>query len=156
MSLKKKDLFRLQAGIIAVGNFQGVKFAYAINKNKRKIDREIMLIQESIKLSERMEEFNKKRKELCEKYAEKDVNGKAVIVGNEYKILVRDNFNIKLDLLEEEYKEDIEARKKDEEEFNKMVDEDDTDIDLHMIDIDLIPENITVAQMGQIQEIIKE
>ena len=73
--MKNKELQPLLQSIDAVGNLSGVKFVYAIVKNKKLITAELETLQEAIKSSEKFLEYDKERIVICEKHADKE-NGK--------------------------------------------------------------------------------
>jgi len=81
--MTNQDLQRLLSGINSCGNLKGVKFSYALSKNRKMIMAELETLQEAIKPSEAFAEYDKKRIELCEKFADQE-NGKAKLVNNNY------------------------------------------------------------------------
>lgn len=153
MAMIKRDLFTLHQGLQSVGDFSGVKFSYAVAKNKKMVFAEIELLQESIKPINGIEEYEKKRVDLCKKYSKLD--GEPAIVNNEYMIKPSNQkaFDKQLDLLVKEHKEDLSARKKQVDEYNKLLDEP-IELNLHKVSIDNVPEAITPKQMEGIMEIV--
>lgn len=153
--MKTQEVLKLNATLETLSNLKGAKFAYAIAKNKEFIKTEIEALKEATKPSEEFEKYNKARIELAENHADKDEDGKSVIEGNQYKITDMDKFNKEHDKLKEEYKEALEAHKKQQDEFNALLEEE-TKLELQMIKIEDIPQDITVEQMEGIKVLIEE
>lgn len=157
--MKNKDLYGLQRGLSMCGHLTGVKFAYAIAKNHRLVDTEIGILNDTIKPSEKFLEYDKKRADICEASAEKDENGKPKIQikdgSQEYVIADKEGFDNEINLLQEKYKDEIENRKKQAEEYKKLLEEE-SEIKLHLINKELIPDDISVSAMELIMPIIDE
>jgi len=156
LQIKYKNLIEEGKQAVKEGaDLKGVKFNYGILKNINKIKPEIESLQESSKPTPEFQEFEKKRVELAKECAKKDDKDKPVIEGDQYQIEDRKAFDKKLDKMREESKVTIDAREKQIEEYNKMLDEE-VSIDLYKIKLDVIPEDITSEQMNSISEIIEE
>jgi len=166
MKIKRKELFLLQKAFVAVKDLKGIKFAYAIAKNNKLINSEIETLQEIIKPDEKYGEYDQKRIELCEKFCEKDENGKPKkidirnrenkIIGYNYVGLESNSeFKEKLKVFMKENKEIIDSQKEKEKEYNKLLDEK-VDINIYKIKLEDIDENITPAQMDGIVLLINE
>lgn len=147
--MKNKDLYSYIQALIDVGDLKGVKFAYSVIKNKKKIEEEIILLEEVIKPNVLFEEYEKKRVSLCEVYSEKDENGKPVIIMDKYKLTDLNKFNDELNILKNEYKEVVDERTRQINEYNKLLDED-IIIDFIKIDFNELPDNITPKQLENI------
>ncbi len=156
LKLKRTRLFGLIQGINVALLLSGAKFAYALVKNKKKIQSELDILKEVAKLTEEPEEFRKKRIELCEQHCEKDDKKKAIIKNNSYCGL-NDNkeFNKEIENLKIEYKTALEEQKKAIEEHNKLLQEE-VEIDLYKVLLKDVPEGITGKQLEAIQEIVEE
>lgn len=127
--MTKGEIFNMYIKLEQLNGLSGVKFAYAINRNKDILKPEYNAIVEAINPPKEYQEFiNKKKKLELEKKPTK--------------------------ALESEYKKVIEDQKKREKEIEEMSKEE-VDIKLHKISIDDVPENITVEQMGILLPIIK-
>jgi len=148
-------LFKLNEGLGILKNLSGVKFAYAVAKNKVLISKEIEALQESRKPNEKFKEYDKKRVELCISFADKDEKNKPIIVNNQYQITKKEAFNIKINELQEENKKIIEEVEKKQEEYLKMLEEE-TDLKFFMIKQDDLPKEITVSQMDIVIDLIEE
>jgi hypothetical protein len=152
--MKNRDLYSYIQALIDVNDLKGVRFAYAVIKNKKKIEEEIILLEEVIKPNILFEEYEKKRVSLCEVHAEKDEHNKPVIIMDEYKLVDLDKFNEELDLLKNEYKEVVDERIRQINEYNKLLDED-IIIDFIKINFNELPDNITAKQLENINFMVE-
>lgn len=154
--MKRSDLFELLKGLKSVKNLRGVKFAYGAVKNKHKVEAEIECLKEVVKPSEKYDEFDKKRMEICEKYCSKDKEGKSIIKGNVYEGL-KDNrrFDKEIKRLRKDYQKVIEERKTQLNEYNKMLEEE-IKIDFHKVLLKDVPEDISSEQLEKILPIIDD
>lgn len=153
--MKRKELYDLLNGFETVKDLKGVKFAYARAKNKKLVLAELELLKDVLKDSEKFVEYDKKRIELCEVYCTKDDKGKPVIKNRKYDGLTKnEEFTKKLEKLGEEFKEVIEQKKKNAEEYQTLLDGE-VDIPLHKIKLDDVPSDITGAQLESIDFILE-
>ena len=144
---RRSDLMAMLNNLPNVNNLKGFKLAYAVAKNKRALLDEQRILQDILKSSDKFLEYDKKRIELCELHAEKDERGKPMKEGGRYKGLAdHTEFQNGLDALMEEYKEAIEAETNKLQDHQKALDEI-VEFKMEMIPIDLVPQDITVAQM---------
>lgn len=153
--MKRKELYDLLNGFETVKDLKGVKFAYARAKNKKLVLAELELLKDVLKDSDKFVEYDKKRIKLCEVYCTKDDKGKPVIKNRKYDGLTKnEEFNKKLEKLGEEFKEVIEQKKKNAEEYQTLLDGE-VDIPLHKIKLDDVPSDITGAQLESIDLILE-
>ena len=148
--MKKRDLYVSMQSLNSVSELKGVKFAYALLKNKKKIEEEIKLFEEVIKPNLEYEEYERKRIALCEVHSEKDAEGTPVIIGDKYKLIDVDLFNIELDKLKSGYQEIIDERISQINEYNVILDED-IDISFEKINFLDIPTNISPKELESIE-----
>lgn len=148
--MKRKDLYMYMDALSNVTELRGVKFAYTLIKNKKKIEEEIKILEEVVKASDDFSIYENERIRLCEIYCEKDDNGKPVILENKYKILNVENFDNELNSLKEKHMSSILERERQINEYNKMLEED-IDINLSKIDFIDIPIDITTTQLESIE-----
>lgn len=154
--MKRQELYNLLNGFEAVKNLKGVKFAYARAKNKKLVLAELELLKDVLKDSDKFIEYDKKRIELCEEHCTKDKKGKPVIKNGKYEGLTKNKeFDKKVEKLNEKFKEVIEQKKKNAEEYKALLDGE-VDIPLHKIKIEDVPEDITGAQLESISLILEE
>ena len=151
--MKRRDLYTHLQSLETVKDLKGVKFAYSIIKNKKKIEEEIKLFEEVIKPSSAYEEYERKRIVLCEIHSEKDTEGRPVIVGDKYKLIDIDIFNTELEKLKGGYQDIIEERISQINEYNNVLDED-IDIDILKINFNDLPSDITPKQLESIDFMI--
>jgi len=174
--MKYRDLIRLQAGLISVGNLPGAKFAYAVGRNIDKIRGPLKPIQGILKESSEFKEYNKQRIRICEDCAEVDNGGKAIKDEKDgsYQIAdaKKDLFDRKISTLKKKYQAVIDDREKQAEEYNDMLEGEvpekdfpdlhkveESDIPVEIIDTKskppkIIREGITGTQMDMIREMI--
>ncbi len=155
--MKNRELFGIMAGLQAVGNLRGVKFAYAAAKNSRIVSEEIKALQEASKPEEGFLAFDKARVALCVEHAEKDEAGKPKANGNGYSIAADRQalFDASLATLREVHAEALQRRKDQQEEFDVLLDED-TDVRLHKVAEEHLPEDITGAQLTAILDMVAD
>lgn len=125
------------------------RFAYAISRNKKKLlplIKEIVKVEESLRVPE-VEEFNKKVKELHKDFTTKGENGKAVFD--------KEGFEAKIKKMEEEYKDAFKKSDENAEKHAKYLKEE-VNIEYFEMNMDYFPDTITVEQMDELINIIKE
>lgn len=158
--MSKKITFReldvLYNGLRSVESLRGVKFAYAVAKNKRLIEQELKILENILKPKEGFNLYEKDRIAICEKYCVRDPNGKPIFDkdGN-YEILNKADADKEFDILKEKHDFDIQDRQNQIDEFQKMM-EVASDISLHTIPLSDVPQDISTKQMEGIMVMIKE
>ena len=152
--MTNQNVVDLQQGLNQVKNLSGIRFAYVIAKNLNKVNSEVETFRETIKPSDAYNEYEKERVALCELHANKDEKGKAVIIGNEYDGLTGNKaFDAQMEVLKEKHKETIDVRQKQIDDFNSFLKEE-SKLELHKIDVNDVPKDITAGQMNGIQAIV--
>ncbi len=149
-----EKLYDVAKGIELVSSLKGVKFAYAIAKNRNAIKAEIAVLQETIKFSEKFTEYDKKRIELCENYADKNDKGKAVMTNNEYVITDKIKFNKEIKTLQKEYSQPIKEREAQVKEFSALLQKESV-FKPYMIAYEDVPADITAEAMNKIIELVE-
>lgn len=152
--MKNSELFELYQWLEAVSYIWWARFAYWVSKNKKRILEEIKTIESSNEPTEWYKEFDKERVELCKKFANKDENWEAKIVGKSYDIFDTDTFNEELEKLREKYKSDLEEMEKKNKEYEELLKEEST-IDFFEIKNEIIPEIVTAKQLDPIMAVIE-
>ena len=142
--MKRKDLVELNNVLHELsGEKHKVKFSFFVARNINKIKPEIDAIIDVNKPCDEKQEYEKKRLDLCEKYAEKDENGRAKI-SNKNEYVMGENqkiFNEEMEKLKEE-REIADKLEKDRiSQFEEMLDEE-VEFDGYKIKIDNLPEEI--------------
>jgi len=130
-----RELADLLVGLYGVQELKGLKFAIQISKNIKMLKDELQHIDDATKPTAEFLELAAKVNALQEK---NEVDSRE-----------------KIEALEEENKELVDARKVQIEEFNSLLEET-LEIELYKISEEDLPENITGKQLSDIQLIIKE
>ena len=151
--LKNRELFLLKNALQIVGRHQGVKLAYAMAKNLKAIEAEIELLQQTLKPSKEILEYEKKRIELCIKHAEVE-NGQPKMMNNNYVMTNRKAFDKEHEALKAPYQKKIEEQEKKVEEYNKFLDNK-SNFEPYLISKDDLPNEITGAELTGIFSLIK-
>ncbi len=154
MKITKEKAVDLFNSLNDVGSLQGVKFAYAIARNINILKPEVEAIQKAIEPNNDFKEYNEKRVELAEKYSVK-VDGKAKVENGQYVLENEDDFKKEFKLLKDKYKSVIDARQRQQDEFEEMIKEE-FEIELFTLPVEYIPENISTDQMEGILSIVVE
>jgi hypothetical protein len=140
-------------------SLKGAKFANCIIKNSDLLGKESKTILDSRKIEDSYKEYETKRLELCEKFAEKEENGKpkkkSINAQNfEYVIdSTNTEFISSIDKLREEYKDILKLQDEHQLDFNKFLDEEST-IELFKINIDNVDDAISVELFSAIKSFI--
>ncbi len=142
------------------------KFIYALKRNGDIIKPILPKIIEGMKPKEvsdpkKTEDYNAKRTLYCKEYANKDENGNPIIIDEKYDIAIdkKQEFEEKIKLLNEEYKEQVEEQTKNilaQKEFLKK--ECEEEINFYRIKLEWMPETnfITPEIMELLYLIIEE
>lgn len=146
IKVKRSEIVAIHHAFRGMGEIEGnPKFTYAVSKNKKLILPEIEALADAEKLSPELVEYDKKRISLCEKYCNKDENGKPITVplpsgGTGYDGLGDDNkkFTDAIGKLQAEYKDVLDARQKQMEKVNELLDEE-IEIEVHCLKVDDLP-----------------
>jgi vacuolar-type H+-ATPase subunit I/STV1 len=155
--MKRKDFSAAVEALNSVSEIKGVKFAYAVLKNRKKIEVQVEedkpIFEEILKPSEGFKEYEQKRIELCVLHSEKDDNGDPITNDNRYKIIDTVKFNEELTELSTEYKVSIDDRQNQMNEYNTLMEEN-IEINFQKIDFDTLPEDISESQLRSIEFMI--
>lgn len=151
--MKRRDLYSYMEALSNVTELKGVKFAYTVIKNKKKIEEEIKILEEVVKASENFSIYEQERIKLCELHCEKEENGRPVIIENKYKILDTEKFDLELNVLKEKYMSDILERERQINDYNRMLDEN-IEMNITKIEYNDIPSEITTNQLESIDFMI--
>jgi hypothetical protein len=153
--MKNIDLFRLKEGLNDVSNLKGVKFAYAVLKNKKIVEDEIALLQKSVEMSVEFQEYEKSRITLCEQFADKDSEGKPIINNNQYQIENKVEFNEVVEKLKKDNIKCIEERVKQLNDYDILLqEENDIEEKLSKVKEEYLPSDITANQLQTIIEMV--
>ena len=168
--MKKADLYSFQRGL-EMAKFSHPRITYAIQKNKRKVDSIIKDMEVTIKMTEKLSEFIKKREDLAKEYSEKDEknNPKTKMVpgpdGRVQRIYViqgqddpESKYRKELAEIEKEYNDEIKAHAEKVRQYNEEFLTDESEFEPHMVDIALLEQHEKCPQevMDLIFWMIKE
>jgi hypothetical protein len=148
--MKRKNLYTYIQALAELADLKGVKFAYAVIKNKKKIEEEIKIIEETIKPSDDFSKYEQERIQICVVNSEKKEDGSAVIVDNKYKIIDMEKFNTELEELRSNYTDTIKDRESQIADYNNLLEED-LDMTFFKIGENDLPLDITPAQLLSIE-----
>lgn len=137
-----------------LNQLKGREFLFTILENITLLNVEIEKINKMIEGSDEYNEYQNKRINICNEFAEKDEDGNPVKIMNndveEFKIDREDNdFIEKIQTLQEEYKDSIADYLKKIDKYNNHLN-DDVEIDFKQILLDDVPEDITFELLSVI------
>jgi len=160
--MTNQELINLKAGleqnIQGLKSLRGIKFAYALNKNFKMLATEIETFSEMFMPTEGYKLFEEDRTELCKEFCEKDTDGNLVFTNNNsaYAIdITSEAWKEAYKALEEKHKEAIDEHNQKIEDYNAFLIAE-SEIELHKISIDEVPESISVEEYEWIQYFIQE
>jgi len=125
-------------------DIKGEKFAYALLKNKNKIEAKMKAINEKYKAPKEHEDFENERQELAEKFSKKDEKGEPIIIGEKYDIEDQKGFDKAMEKLKDKYDVTITEIEFLNERYKKEMDEE-CDIEFHKVET--LPENISAREL---------
>ncbi|MCP4650347.1 MAG: hypothetical protein GY853_09760 [PVC group bacterium] len=144
-----ENLYEFKKGLENAKKYKNKKYLKPVLKNLREVQAEIDIFEETMKQSEKYTAFENKRNDLIRKYAVKDENGNPKsktqkVNGQEmafFDIEDTNCFNEEINILQEEYKIDIEEREIQVNNYNEELKEE-VEINIIKIDDDLVPDDI--------------
>ena len=170
--MKKSDLYSFEIGLNRA-KFEHPRVTYAVSKNKRLVRPIIEDMQKAVKLSEKMEEYQKVREDLAKKYCEKNDDGSPKfnkipdpIRLGEYQMVYdipgqkdpASKYRKELAKLENKYKDAIDEHKEKVRRYEKEFLDDETEYKPFMIDLEFMEAHEKCPQevMDLIHWMIKE
>lgn len=148
----------LEQNIQGLKSLRGIKFAYALNKNFKILTTEIETFSEMFGPTDGYKEFEEARNELCKEFCDKDEDGNLIFINNNtaYSIdITSKEWKEAYKALEEKHKEAIDEHNQKIEDYNAFL-LSESEIELHKITIDDVPETISVEEYEWIQYFIQE
>lgn len=143
--MRRNEIQAYVDALNSVSEFKGVKFAFTVLKNKKKIEKQVdedkEIIQEVLTATDDFKDFEEKRIELCNEHSNKDDKGEAIIIDEKFDLIDEDAFNVAFDSLKVEYADAIGSRESQLKEFDTMMKEEVT-IDFVKLNSDELPEGI--------------
>lgn len=124
----------------------GLKFHLAILEIKDAIEPIVKRLQDLIKPSERIMQYEKQRIALCEKYATKDEVGNPKVFMSQYVFSdeSKKDFEAALEPLREEYKEDLDLAEANKNEFDSLLKTEEK-VDIKKIPISQVPDTLSFS-----------
>jgi len=163
--MTKQEVLTLFRALNALSGLKGVAFSYAVAKNLRRLGEDVESMQKASELSKEFNEYETARIELAKEHAKKDADGKPVtedekddngkVISTTYVIANQKAFDKELEALRATHKEALDARQKQIDEFNALLNEE-SDVELHKIKLADVPQDITTEQMNGILPVIDE
>jgi len=151
--MKNRNLYEYLEALNSVSELKGVKFAFTVIKNKKKLEEELKNLEEAIKASEEFTSYENQRIQLCNVHSEKDDNGQPIIENNRFKIIDLNKFDEELNSLKANYLEIISDREKQINEYNQLLNED-CSLVLSKLNFEDLPQEITTQQLETIDFMI--
>jgi len=123
--MKRRTVLNLWQAISKLeGLKHDVRFSYFLAKNKVILKPEIEAFEEAQQPQEAYIQFETKRVELAQTFADKDANGSPKVHNGQFVIFdKRDEFDAEIKKLKTKFKTAIDARNKQLEEYAKMLNE---------------------------------
>lgn len=160
--MKNLDLYKLKQALEGLGSVENVSFAYAVVKNLKLLEKEIEILEEVRKPSEQfITEFQPKVDELVKKHSKKDEDGNPEQTDTPQGQTIavdpakKDKFEKEFTELEKENQELVDQRMEQLNKFNDLLQEE-TVIELVKIKKEDLPENIKVAELYGISDILED
>jgi len=153
-----QDLYEVLGVLQVLKKCAGNKLSYFAMKNIKMIGKKLNDLEKAVEASPEFQEYQATRIALCEAYSEKDESGNFVTItegeDSSYKIRedIKEEFDSKFKLLQEEYKEAIKEQQQKIKVFNEELLMQDAELDFHKIKFEDLGEGIT----GEIVEVIQE
>jgi len=161
MTFKKKDLLNIDAAIkhLLEGDEKPKKLTYALVKNAKVLETEVTAIREAYETeTEGYKEYLDKLREIYNDFGAKDEQGNVKITPNGFELAKeedRDTVTKKIEDLEGTYKESLESRNKEIEEYQELLNED-IELNLQKIEFETLPETLSPEIMYILDDLITE
>lgn len=152
-----QEIIDLYKGLQSVEHLTGAKFAYAVARNSNLLKKELIALRQANVPTDDYMEYEEARGALAESHSKKDKDGKPETFDNGNRFVIEDpsKFEEAFKELRLKHKAVISVRKKQEKEFNELLEEK-VEIELFMIPQSYLPEDISTKQMVAILPIVKE
>lgn len=161
--MKNHELFALLNKMGSLSGLKGVRFTYALNRNRDRLKKETERLSESAKPSDEFTAFEEAQRKLFMSMAIKDENGNPKLIkegGKEVNKIAEEDmaeFLAKAEELKVEHKDAVEARETQIEEYNELLNSDvSADFEFYKLKLEVVPEDITDEQMAVIMPFIEE
>lgn len=150
----RKDAFMLYESLKKVRRYQdNSKFNYAIVKNMKLIEEHINLVEKIIEPTPEFIQLEMQRIPICEFYS-KNAEGEVQMQNDTYIIQDEEKFSEAMKPLQEKYKDCLNHRQHQIDEYNRLIDEDVNFIFVKLGKNDL-PQKITQQELLEIFPILE-
>jgi len=164
MKVTKSKLIAINNNLFAVSKVKGVKFAYAVSKNKRKLEEEMTALHKMQEPEPEYLSYEQELKELAKKHARRDGNNQpeTQIAPNGAIGYVIDDDNLifteSKKKLDKKYKKAISKRKESVEEMDEILNE---EIDLntfsfHNVKVSDLPNELNAEELELLEFMIQD
>lgn len=155
MKVTKLQLIKINNTLFEVSDLKGVKFAYSISKNKKKLEEEMKALSDMQKPSEGFVEYEKQLRKLVEKCGKRDENNnliKQVNERGEVGFAIHEDdliFQKEKEILDNKFKNAIEERNKTQEKIQEILEEEIEieEFEFHKITFNDLPTDLTANQI---------
>jgi len=173
--MKNYELYNVKTVLSknAFAKSKNTRVLYFTLKNLKKVEEEISIFEKIREMSPEYQKYDKKRVEICEKYAEKDETGKSVIKNGQYSINEENTIKVNEEIqkLIEENKKVVEEQNVKNKSYVEMLNND-SDVVFYKIKVDELPtekvdkkdpnnpvvieEGLTLGEVSAIIELVTE
>jgi hypothetical protein len=142
--MKKFELLRINDFLMKSVNYKSHEFAYAIYKNKQKVDEILIEVDFMNDIDPEYVEYENKRIELCKTTSKKDPTGREIVKDGRFEIGDVEIFKNGMDELRKQYESFIQKRDEQINRFNIIMQQE-VEIDFVKVDKKDLPVEITTA-----------
>lgn len=162
---KNIDVINLLDAIDNCKDLPGARFGYGLSKNADILRREVEAINSTMKPTKEFEEYTKKRIALAKKYSKKEAGDpimKTRMVGDRQEGYydmdekTKPEWAKEYEALKKENKKVLDAREKQQEDFQKFLEEPATKLKFHLIKFADVPTTILVGQQMGISQLLED
>lgn len=153
--MKNKELYSLLDGLKNSSHFQGLKFALMVAKNTKAVSEEISAIEQSQPPPpDAYVAYDLRRVKLAEAHADRTEEGDAVVVADQYQIILRKSeFEEAWTALKSEYAEAIMQRQVQMNEFQSFMEEE-SSVGLVQLSHEDLPGDITGGHISRLLPVL--
>lgn len=159
MKIKKKDVVQLHNAIEELYSVKGAKkFAYALTRNKPVVHTVFLELRKQATAPQEWYTYERERLALLNEMAERDAQ-KKIITNENGEVKIPDDktaeFEEKYKVLNEKYKDTITNYQEHMKSMEASL-EDEIDIDIHQIDFDSVPDEVSAQHLDALKVMINQ
>lgn len=161
VKLANRELIYLNSGIESSRGLSGARFNFALVKTQRRFEKDIKALQAASEASKDYVDYKRKLFEIMRSFSVmgKDGQPETIISGGEphFKIAPEhtEKFKEELETLNKKYSLDIKKHKEQSSVYNKQILREVVEIDIHTINKNDFPDNITLGHVDGILPLIE-